>query len=112
MQDKNIAIIISVIPKLNLAFQQNSLPLITEIELRNSSQQSFRDLELILTSSPGFLIERTWFIDKLAADTQVILEDIRVELNAEFLRAIHESLLGEMTFGLGSNSHLVDRLVD
>jgi len=36
MQDKKIAIITSVIPKVNLAFQQNALPLITEIELRNS----------------------------------------------------------------------------
>ena len=108
MQDKKIAIITSVIPKLNLAFQQNSLPLITEIELRNSSQQSFRDLELVLTSSPGFLVERTWFLDKLAADSQVILEDIRVELNAEFLRAIHESLLGEMTFTLRSGTELLD----
>lgn len=107
MQHKKIEIVISVIPKLNLAFQQNSLPLITEIELRNSSQQSFRDLELVLTSSPGFLIERTWFIDKLAPDTQVILEDIRIELNAEFLRAIHESLQGEMTFTLRSSAEVL-----
>jgi hypothetical protein len=108
MQDKKIAIITSVIPKLNLAFQQNSLPLITEIELRNSSEQCFRDLKLVLTSSPGFLIERTWFIDKLAADTQVILEDIRVELKSDFLRAIHESLHGEMTFTLKSGEEILD----
>jgi len=108
MQDKNISIITSVIPKLNLAFQQNSLPLITEIELKNSSQRSIHDLELVLTSTPGFLIGRTWFIDKLAADTQVILEDIRIELNAEFLRAIHESLLGEMTFTLRSGAEVLD----
>jgi hypothetical protein len=107
VQDKNIVIITSVIPKLNLAFQQNSLPLITEIELRNSSQESFCDLELVLTSTPGFLIERTWFIDKLAVDTQVILEDIRIELNAEFLRAIHESLQGEMTFTLRSGPEVI-----
>jgi len=107
MQDKKIEIVTAVIPKLNLAFQQNSLPLITEIELRNSSPQSFRDLELVLTSTPGFLVERTWFIDKLAVDTQVILEDIRIELNAEFLRAIHESLQGEMTFTLRSGAELL-----
>lgn len=108
MQDKKIEIVTAVIPKLNLAFQQNSLPLITEIELRNISQQSFRDLELVLTSSPDFLVERIWFIDRLTADTQVILEDIRIELNAEFLRAIHESLLGEMTFTLRSGAELLD----
>ena len=108
MQDKQIAILSSITPKFNLAFQQNSLPLITEIELKNSSQQSFRDLELVLTSSPGFLIGRTWFIDKLAADAQVILDDVRVELNAEFLRAIHESLMGEMTFTLTSGDEILD----
>lgn len=108
MQDKKITIITSVVPKLSLAFQQNSLPLITEIELRNTSQQSLCELELVLTSSPGFLIERTWFIDKLAADAQMILEDIRVELNAEFLRAIHESLLGEITFTLKAGTEVLD----
>ena len=100
-------IITSVISKINLAFQQNSLPLITEIELKNSSQESLRDLELVLTSSPDFLIDRTWFIDHLAKDAQVILEDIRVELNAEFLRALHESLQGEMTFTLRSGTKVL-----
>ena len=100
-------IITSVISKINLAFQQNSLPVITEIELKNSSQESFRDLELVLTSSPDFLIKRTWFIDNLATDTQVFLEDIRVELNAGFLRAIHESLQGEMTFTLRSGTKVL-----
>ena len=100
-------IITSVISKINLAFQQNSLPVITEIELKNSSQESFRDLELVLTSSPDFIIKRTWFIDNLATDTQVFLEDISVELNAGFLRAIHESLQGEMTFTLRSGTKVL-----
>jgi len=75
MQDKKIAIITSVIPKANLAFQQNALPLITEIELKNSSETTYHDLELVLICTPAFLCERTWHIDKLAADSQVILDD-------------------------------------
>ncbi len=108
MQDKKIAIITSVVPKINLAFQQNSLPLITEIELKNHSEQTFHELELVLTGSPNFLIERIWHIDKLAPDSQVILDDIRVELNSEFLRGIHESLRGEMTFRLRVGNEVLD----
>ena len=69
MQDNNIMIISSVIPKINLAFQQNSVAIITEIELRNRTYKNFRELELVLTGSPKFLIERTWHIDQLIADS-------------------------------------------
>ena len=111
MQDK-IMIITSVMPKLNLAFQQNSMPLISEIELRNSSKQNYHDLALVLTGSPTFLHERIWHIDKLAAESQIILDDIRVELNADFLRAINESLRGEMQFSLKSGSEILDTKIE
>ncbi len=108
MQDTQISIITSVIPKLNLAFQQNSLPVITEIELRNSGTKHYHTLELVLTSAPSFLIERVWVIDRLNAESQVILNDIKVELNAEFLRTINESLLGEIKFTLRSQDEVLD----
>ena len=101
-------IISSVIPKVNLAFQQNSVAIITEIELRNRSDKNFRELELVLTGSPKFLIERTWHIDQLEAGSDVIIDDIRVELNSEFLRGIHESLRGEMTFTLKAGTDVLD----
>ena len=112
MQDKKIAIITSVMPKLNLAFQQNSLPVITEIELRNESEQTYHELELVLTGAPAFLHERSWYIDKLAPNSQLILDDVRVELNAEFLRAIHESLFGEMIFTLKSGTETLDTITE
>lgn len=108
MQDDSITIICSVIPKVNLAFQQNSVAIITEIELRNRSDKSFRELELVLTSAPKFLIERTWYIDQLEAGSDVIIDDIRVELNSEFLRGIYESLRGEMTFTLKAGIDVLD----
>jgi hypothetical protein len=112
MQGNEIKIISSVIPKINLAFQQNSVPIITEIELRNLSDKSFHALELVLTGTPGFLIERTWHIDQLEAGSDVIIEDIHVELNSEFMRDINESLRGEMTFTLKSGAEILDTKTD
>ncbi len=108
MQKNNITIISSVIPKINLAFQQNSVAIITEIELRNHSDKNFSELELVLTGSPKFLIERTWHIDQLEADSDVIIDDIRVELDSEFLRGIHESIRGEMIFILRVGTEVLD----
>jgi len=108
MQDNNITIISSVIPKVNLAFQQNSVAIITELELKNRSEQSFCELELVLTASPNFLIERTWHIDQLSADSDVLIDDIRAELNSEFLRGIHESLRGKLTFTLKTGAKVLD----
>ena len=108
MQDTQISIITSVVSKLNLAFQQNSLPVITELELKNRSTKNFYTLELVLTSSPVFLIERVWVIDNLNAESQVILNDVKVELNAEFLRSINESLVGEIKFTLKSADEVLE----
>jgi len=108
MQEDSITIISSVIPKINLAFQQNSIAIITEIEIRNRSNKNFHDLELILSGTPKFLIERTWHIDQLDAGSDVIIDDIRVELNSEFLRGIHESLRGEMIFTLRAGPEKLD----
>ncbi|MEE9339800.1 MAG: DUF4011 domain-containing protein [Methylococcaceae bacterium] len=112
MQGNEIKIISSIIPKINLAFQQNSVPIITEIELRNLSDKNFHELELVLTGTPGFLIERTWNIDQLEAGSDVIIDDIHVELNSEFMRDIYESLRGEMTFTLKSGSEILDTKTD
>ena len=110
MTVKNIEIITSVIPKLNLAFQQNSLPVIREIEIRNSSEKGLNHLELVLTSSPPFIIEKTWVIDRLASNSQIILSDTKLELNAEFLRTLKETVLGALKFTLKLDDEVLDTI--
>ncbi len=96
----SITIEASIIPKINLALQQNSFPVIRDIEVKNETDKQLSALELTITSIPNFIIERTWILDRLAENSQLILDDSRIELNSEYLRKITESLNGELTFTL------------
>lgn len=103
-----ISIQASVITKINLALQQNAFPVIRDIEIKNETVDQLSDIELTVTSTPGFIIERTWPIDRLAEKSQLILDDSRIELNSEYLRKITESLNGELTFILKKGNEVLN----
>jgi len=99
-EDKKPQIKASVIPNINLALQQNAFPVITDIELENPSENDLISIVLTVTSSPDFLIDRIWPIEKLSAGEQINIVDCYVELKADYLRSITESLKGELHFTL------------
>ncbi len=94
IEPPNISIQASAIAKINLALQQNAFPVIRDIEIKNDTARQLSDIELTVTSTPNFIIERTWPIDRLAAESQLIFDDSHIELNSEHLRKITESLGG------------------
>jgi len=107
---KIIQIKASVITNINLALQQNAFPVITDIEIENSSEKDLSNIELSVTSSPDFLIDRIWPIQKIRTDETLIVEDCHVELKADFLRAIKESLKGELLFVLKDGDKILDEV--
>jgi len=108
IKSSSISIKASVINKINLALQQNAFPVIREIEIKNETKNQFCEIEITVTSVPNFIIERTWPIDRLAENSQLILDDNRIELNSEYLRKITESLNGELTFTLKKDNEILD----
>ena len=102
---------ISCIPSINLALQQNAFPVITAIEIDNASEEDLSGIELTVTSSPEFLIERTWPIEKIAAGDSLSIRDRHVELKADYLRSITEALKGELRFTLKQGDKLIDESV-
>ena len=90
----------SIIPSINLALQQNAFPVIREILIQNDTSEQYSEIELTVRSSPSFLVERTWPIDRLAPETQLIIDDCHIELRNSYLRTITESLEGKIVFTL------------
>lgn len=96
--ERSVNIKSSVIPSINLALQQNAFPVIADVKIENFTENDLLSIELSVTSSPDFLINRTWPIEKIKAGEQLVIEDKRVELKSDFLRDITESLKGEFHF--------------
>jgi hypothetical protein len=55
----------SFAPRLSLAFHQNAVPFLRELAIANGWEDDLQDVELTLTSEPGFLATRTWRIESI-----------------------------------------------
>lgn len=109
--EKIMLIRASVISSINLALQQNAFPVITGIEIDNSSNEDLSGIELTVTSSPAFLTERTWPIEKIGAGDLLLISDRHVELKADYLRSITEALKGELCFTLKQGDKVIDESI-
>jgi hypothetical protein len=71
--------------KINFAFQQSSFALLRDLRIENRNADSdLDDLRVILRSSPAFLKEKIWRIDRIAPGEIVTLIDRDIELDGRF----------------------------
>lgn len=109
--EKSMLIKASVTPSINLALQQNAFPVITGIDIENASDQDISNIELTVTSSPPFLIERTWPIEKVFAGDSLVVNDRHIELKADYLRSINEATQGELHFTLKHEGKVITQSI-
>ena len=102
-----ITIRITVANKVNLALQQNSVPVLRDIVLNNPTDVSYQDLELTATTSPGFAKPKVWHITRLVSDTELSLHDRMIELNPGFLEEVNEAVRGTYNFSLNSGDKVL-----
>ena len=97
----------TVAGRVNLALQQNAVPILRELTLENSGEMILTDLTLTLESEPAFLQPRKWQIDRLNPDTKFHVTDANVELSPSFLGSLKEAVTGELRFTLNDSSGLL-----
>lgn len=78
--------------RVNFACQQNNVPVLRDLSLRNDATEQLTDLTIEISSEPGFLKPRTWRVDQLAPGDQVHLNDRRVALDPGVLWELSEAV--------------------
>ena len=63
---KGLEIRLSYIPVINFALQQNHVPVIREIVLRNTGDEQVDDIDLAVNFEPEFALEYSQHLDSLA----------------------------------------------
>ncbi len=105
--ERVITIHVTAAGKVNLALQQNSVPVLREITLLNPTDVSYQDLKLTVTASPEFAETKTWHIDRLVSGTEHSLRDCAIELNPHFLEEVNEAVRGTYYFTLKSGDEVL-----
>lgn len=68
-------------PVLNAALWQNSVPILSELALTNTSTESLDELTIELTSEPAMLRPRTWRLQQLRPGQIHVVIDLDVTLD-------------------------------
>ena len=91
---------VTLAPKLNLAFYQNSVPVLRELTVINGSEKPLKGLELSLNSDPPFIKPKTWRIDAIDVGQHYRLTDLDVTLDGRLLGRLTEAELAQSNFVL------------
>ncbi|MBT3070308.1 DUF3320 domain-containing protein [Rhodomicrobium sp. Az07] len=84
----------NVAPRVNLAFQVNSIPAIGEIEIANQTGRDFSDVAISIASDPPFLKPTVFRLDGLRAGSVRSISPVAVDLDPAFLNRLTEAADG------------------
>lgn len=104
MSFARISLDCSIARHVNAAFQQNSIPVIGEIGLTNESESEITDIELRITTVPGFTAPLVIRLDRIAAGTTHHVKAPDIRLDADYLRRLTEGVLGEFALEVRSSA--------
>lgn len=106
-----VRIEVSLTSRVNLAFHQNAVPFLRELVVVNDSDSTFTEVELELSSEPGFLKSRMWRLDCVGANQRYHVSGLDVNLEAGLLALLTEAEAASATFILKAGGEEIARLV-
>jgi hypothetical protein len=105
-----VAIKANIATRLNVAFHQNSVPAIAEIELVNDTADDLNGVTISVSAAPGFLQPKIFRFDHVRAGGAQRLNPVPIEFDARFLLGLTEAVRGEITIVANANEAEVARL--
>ena len=81
----SIEIKLNHIPAINFSMQQNHVPVIRYVTVKNNGHEDLDDLDILITFDPECAAPVTLHIDRLKGEKSLRLEDIPVKLSTSFL---------------------------
>ena len=94
--DKNpLELILHGNDSLNLAFQQNAIPVVQELRLRNSGEDR-RELLLRITAEPPFAEPLEIRVESLAKGAEFFVSPLELKLNPAYLEGLTEKVRGQL----------------
>ncbi len=104
---KNLSIEIKMDDVINYAFQQNRLPVIDEIKIKNSSSDEINDLMLKITSEHDLIDPFELSISKLEGTETSVIKVPEVKINGDVLASLTERITVIITVALYSEEEKV-----
>ncbi|MDE6702441.1 MAG: DNA helicase, partial [Muribaculaceae bacterium] len=102
-----IKVSVSFVPVINFSMQQNHVPVIREIILKNDGEEELTDLSISLESDPAFAEPTTLHVGAIAPGSEVRLTTIPVRISATYLSNLTERVEGHIKVTVKSNEEIL-----
>lgn len=106
---KDLNVDIENLPFLNIALQQNNIPFVFELKLNNGLARELSAIECRFSSVPEFIIPKTVHVELLEPGRELVLRDLGIELDYQFLVAISEKIAAKLVLEVVSNGEPLSR---
>lgn len=108
--NQDLSLTIDLAPCVNFALQQAHFDIIRSITIYNKSNNDLSNLILKIYSNPTLVEEKQIHIDLLPSLTPIKLNEIKTNLNAEYLIEINETIKGTIFFELlDQNQNIIQK---
>lgn len=104
---KGLEISLSYIPVINFALQQNHVPVIREIVLRNTGDEQVDDIDLAVNFEPEFALEYSQHLDSLAPGTSKRISVVPITISTDYLASLTERIAGTINLTARSGDELL-----
>lgn len=92
----NLEVQVVHVPVVNFAMQQNHVPIIREITLKNTGEEYFKELCVQISFEPDFAKLCQLHIESIASGLEEQIASIPIQLSTSFLSQLTERLLGHI----------------
>ena len=104
---KGLDISLSYIPVINFSLQQNHVPVIREIVLRNTGDERIDDIDLVVQFKPEFALEYSQHLDSIAPGKFARISVVPISVSTEFLASLTERIKGIVSLTARSGDELL-----
>ena len=94
-------------PVINFAMQQNHVPVIRKISLKNSSDIDLENISFEIQSDPDFAVVWTHMIDFIKKDESFELSPIQLNISSKYLAELTERIAGSFTMAIKTGGEII-----
>lgn len=92
----NLEVEVSYTPVVNFAMQQNHVPVIREISIKNTLKENLKEVCVHISTQPEFATLYQLHIDSIPSGAEERIDTIPIQLSTTFLSQLTERLLGHI----------------
>ena len=100
-------LVVSAADSFNYAAWQNSVPLLSKLEIDNTDGPELSSLIIELKTSPSFTRDKRWLIDRVGAGEILAIRGIDLDIDPAYLDGLDEAERGVMVFQLFHKGQLL-----